>query len=68
MKNKATLMSQLDYWTNCIEMLGPEETPTHGLFEQPMAGLRLVRKPQATSMPWSQKNARKTKSRARGLL
>jgi len=68
MKQSANLISQLNYWADCIEMLGPDDSPNPGLFEQPMAGLRLVRKPQTTSMPWAQKNARKTKAPIQGLL
>ena len=49
-------------------MLGPDDQPMAGLFEQPMAGLKLVRKPQASPMAWAQKIAQKTKAPAQGLL
>ncbi len=68
MKQNANLTSQLNYWADCIEMLGPDDSPIPCLFEQPMAGLRLVRKPQVGSMPCAQKNARKTKAPAQWLL
>lgn len=68
MKNNRDLSFQLNYWADCIEMLGPEESPNQSMFEQPMAGLRLVRKPQRVGIPWAQKNARKTKAPVQGLL
>jgi len=68
MKQSANLIAQLNYWADCIEMLGPEESPNQSMFDQPMAGLRLVRKPQASTMAWSQKKARKTKALGQGLL
>jgi len=34
MKQSNHLIAQLNYWADCIEMLGPDDQPIAGLFEQ----------------------------------
>lgn len=76
MKNSALNRTAILLWEDCIEMIGPGETPLEQFFSQPMADLRPVRmhsrseapKTRSASAHYLKKFASKTKTPVLGLL